>query len=101
MRSARPERPYRGLFASGTAGSAQTLSVSGSAGGGYDDNILLDLPGGGTLDPRLVKSGKVATGDGSMSYAFNGDRVTFGASGGSMVRFYPSNGEDRDDLRTT
>ena len=38
-----PERPYRGLFGSGTVDTEQLSDgVSASVGGGYDDNLVAD-----------------------------------------------------------
>ena len=87
----RAERPYRGLFASGLTETKQSLIVSASAGGGYDDNLLLDasgIGGVGSVDPRIAKSGQLATVDGSIVYAYTGDRGSFGSSASSMLRYY-------------
>ena len=43
--SVRPERPYRGLFASSSSDTEQELALNGSLGSGYDDNILADAQG--------------------------------------------------------
>ena len=90
----RPERPYRGLFGGGEGGSGseQSLSANASFGGGWDDNILLDLPGAsaGSIDPRLARSGTVGSFDGSLVYSVNKDRGSFGASLGSSTRYYPN-----------
>jgi hypothetical protein len=89
----RPERPYRGLFGGGEGGaSPQSLNANASFGGGWDDNILLDLPGAspGSIDPRLARSGTVGSFEGSLVYSMNKDRGSFGASLGSSTRYYPN-----------
>lgn len=88
----RPERPYRGLFGGGLGTVAeQSLIFNGAAGGGYDDNILLDHPGGaGLLDPREAKSGGLGMFNGSLSYSLDKGRWLVGLSAGSSSRYYPS-----------
>lgn len=86
----RPERPYRGLFGGGLGAAEQSLIFNGSVGGGYDDNILLDQPGGTSVDPRAAKSGGLGMFNGSLSYAVEKDRVSGGLSVGSSSRYYPS-----------
>ena len=88
--TARPERPYRGLFGSGQAEVRQSLVVNASIGGGYDDNILLDQPGGGSVDPRIAKSGGLGLFNSSLAYVNNQDRSSFGAMAGASTRYYPS-----------
>lgn len=85
----RPERPYRGLFAGGVGDAQQSLVAHASFAGGYDDNIFLDLPGVGGIDPRNAQKGSLGSGSGSLSYSSNTDRSTFGSSIGSQVRYYP------------
>ena len=38
----RPERPYRGLFASGLGAADHSLVATGSVGSGWDNNLLAD-----------------------------------------------------------
>src|SRR5262245_6335409 len=85
----RPDRPYRGLFASGLGDSEQSLVAQGSVGGGYDSNVLADA-GFGT-DPRLAASGMVGAVSGSLAYSMQRDRLGFGASFGESSRYYPQN----------
>jgi hypothetical protein len=85
----RPDRPYRGLFASGVDNSDQSLVAQGSVGGGYDSNVLADA-GFGT-DPRIQASGMVGAFSGSLAYSMQRDRVGFGASFGESSRYYPQN----------
>jgi hypothetical protein len=92
----RADRPYRGLFASGTDGSEQSLVAQGSIGGGYDSNIIADIAGAGTQgigDPRIARRGAVGAASGSLSYALQRDKVGFGASFGEATRYYPNNAE--------
>ena len=88
----RPERPYRGLFASGDTGLEQHLSFNGSLGGGYDDNILADAlqhtnrvgPNASGPDGFLSNAGL------GLTYSLNLDRFKLDASGHGGVRYYPS-----------
>lgn len=85
----RPERPDRGLFKSGLENSGDRLEVSGSAGAGWDNNILLDLPG--VSDPRAARGekGTIYTGSGTLSYAKVRSKGVFSASVASSTRYYP------------
>jgi hypothetical protein len=86
----RSARPYRGLFASGVENTRQSLIANVSIGGGWDDNILLDLPGVGGQNPSIAEKGSVGSLDGSVSYSAQGRRGILGASLGSSLRYYPS-----------
>ena len=56
--SARPERPYRGLFGSGTSETGQMLSVGASLGSGWDDDLEANARGtGGATTGRRAQSG--------------------------------------------
>ncbi len=68
----------------------KSLIFNGAVGGGYDDNILLDQPGGSAVDPRVAKSGVLGMFNGSLSYAVEKDRVSGGVSVGTSSRYYPS-----------
>jgi hypothetical protein len=88
----RPERPYRGVYAGGTSESAQVLSVSGSAGVGYDTNPQQSAAeaGFGTIGAPTTSDGSFYNQfSGSLSYSAGLDRVTFGASGSASGRLYP------------
>ena len=87
----RPERPYRGLFGGGVGETEQLLTVNASAGGGYDDNILIDQPGSIAVgDPRFAKSGMVGTFSGSASYSLDRSRLSLGLGASTSTRYYPS-----------
>ena len=88
----RPERPYRGLFGGGAAaGAGHSISVNGSIGGGYDDNILLDQQGPGSSgNVARPVAGTLGSASASLSYAANLGRFSFGANAGSSTRYYPS-----------
>jgi hypothetical protein len=87
----RPERPYRGLFASGTGDAGQMLSVNVSLAGRYDDDLLADATGQNTvtLDPRSTQSGVLGQLAAGMAYSLQGERITLGVSGGTNARYYP------------
>jgi opacity protein-like surface antigen len=88
----RANRPYRGLFGGGVGETEQSLSVSGSLGGGYDDNILAEGTGvsNTSTDPRTAKKGTLGSGNGSVSYSLNRDRVGLSVSVASSSRYYPN-----------
>jgi hypothetical protein len=85
----RPERPDRGLYKSTAQDTSDLLALNGSAGVGWDDNILLDLPG--NTDPRNAtgESGTIINGGGGISYSRTRSKASFMASEASSVRLYP------------
>jgi len=85
----RPERPDRGLYKSTAQDTSDLLAVNGSAGAGWDNNILLDLPG--NTDPRNAtgESGYILNGGGGISYTRTRRKASFAASEASSVRLYP------------
>ena len=92
----RPERPYRGLFASGADDAGQSLIASGSVGGGYDSNVFADLGAAGSgivNDPRFARPGVVGSATGALEYALRHDRLDVGASFGDAFRYYPQNSQ--------
>ena len=98
----RPERPDRGLYRSGTQETSDLLAVNGSAGAGWDNNILLDLPG--NTDPRNAtgESGSILNGGGGISYSRTRRKASFAASEASSIRLYPSRmrGSTRATMRS-
>ena len=90
----RAERPYRGLFGGGgVADPQQSLIASGSLGGGFDNNVVADALFGeqqaiGTQDERV--SGGVGQASGSLAYSLNTSSLSFNASSGTTVHYYPS-----------
>src|SRR5262245_45332384 len=93
----RPERPYRGIFGGGGGrpNAEESLTVSGSAGAGYDTNVLADasdagIGGPGISDPRVSGSGSYALLTGAVNYVRSKPRVSFGASVDSSARYYPT-----------
>jgi len=88
----RPERPYRGLFGSGSGDAPESLVANASIGAGYDDNLLLDQPGlAGGVDPRTARSGNLGLLNTSLAYTNNKDRVNVGAQAGASTRYYGRN----------
>ena len=89
-------RPYRGLFQSENSNPnrAQSLTLTGSAYGGYDDNATAQQPGGVT-DPRTQVGSAFGGGDVALSYSKQaGRRFGLNASISTATRYYP----DLDDL---
>jgi hypothetical protein len=92
QQASRPERPYRGLFASGDTTLGQQLALNASLGGGFDDNIVADAlqhtnrggPNAAGPDGFLGNAGL------GLTYSLNLDRLKLDASGHSGVRYYPS-----------
>jgi hypothetical protein len=85
----RPERPDRGMYRGGTQETSDLLAVNGSVGAGWDNNILLDLPG--NTDPRNAtgESGSILSGGGGISYSRSRSKASFTASEASSIRLYP------------
>jgi hypothetical protein len=76
-----------GLFGSvRDADSRQTLDVSISAYGGYDDDMLGDSRGAVAPNDRL--SGIFTGMDGGLSYSRSGRNIDFGASAGGSGRYF-------------
>jgi hypothetical protein len=88
--SARPERPYRGIFGGGVGNTEQLLTVKFAVNGGYDDNVLAGDSGGVSADPRAAKSGGYGQAQSELSYSLNRKRVGFAASLGTTQRRYTS-----------
>ena len=86
----RPERPYRGLFASGVSDTEQLLTASGSVGTSWDRNLIIDEYGRSFLinDGTGRFQGGALTGSGTLSYSLTRSRVSLGASGGTAARYY-------------
>ncbi len=92
MPESRPERPYRGVYASGTEESAQVLTVNGSAGPGYDTSPARaaaesNLPG--IAVPYSTQGSLYNQFSGGLSYSAQLDRFSLGASLSSTARLYP------------
>lgn len=89
----RPERPYRGLFASGMADAGQSLKARVSLSAGYDDDLSADATGSQGLageDPLSTRRGVLGTLGGSLAYQLTTDKFGLGASGATTARYYPS-----------
>jgi hypothetical protein len=86
---ARPERPYRGVFAGGGDDSGQSLTGSASVSGGYDDNLLADATQQSQVF-RQGQQGKLGQVGGSLNYSFTGERGSLEAGAGASLRYYPS-----------
>jgi len=90
----RPERPDRGLYKNRPTGAGDLLAVNGSAGVGWDNNLLLTLPG--LSDPRVpAKSGLIGIFTGGASFTRTRERGNFNASAASSTRYYPGEEIDR------
>ena len=86
----RPERPYRGLFAGGTGDAGQLLTLNASVAAGYDNDLLADATGQNTTLPAAgANQGVLGQAGGSLSYSFQTDRMSFGASASTGGRYYP------------
>ena len=88
----RNERPYRGLFASGTGDAQQLLTATASLGAGWDDNLVADAFGRQTVSRDLSHQfkGGVGTGAAALRYTLSRANVGFGATAGTTTRYYPS-----------
>jgi len=88
----RPERPYRGVYASGTENAQQVLTINGSVATGYDTDVLLGASQDG-LTPGAVPyasgEGRYNQFGGGLTYTSDFDRLSVGASLFSVLRQYP------------
>src|SRR3954466_13401997 len=79
----RPERPYRGVYASGTDEATQVLTVSGSAAGGDDTSAPTAATEAGVIgatNPASPKGSVYSQYSGSLSYSAHLNRLSAGAS---------------------
>ncbi len=88
--SGRPERPYRGLFGGGVGDVGQILTVTGSAGAGFSNDLIAEVRGGTAARPGRSWQGGLGAASGSVNYSLQGNRVTLSAAGATAARFYPS-----------
>jgi hypothetical protein len=89
-------RPYRGLFgAPATAEMRESLDLTGSLYGGYDDNVYAQQ--GQVFAPGVRQSGWYQGAQAGLMYAHRWRRVQFCFQGGVGVNRYPS----QDQLYTT
>ena len=84
----RPERPYRGIFASGVDNLGQSLTANGTVSGGYDDNLLADATNSNT--PTGGRQGTLGQFSGGLNYSLTGERAQLSAGAGGSLRYYPS-----------
>ena len=84
-------RPYRGLFGGPVdPNSTQSLVLSASVFGAYDDNVAAEITGTDKLDPRLQQSGRYYGANVGLNYSLSKtlDRVTFGIASGAIANTY-------------
>ena len=90
--SARPERPYRGLFqgsAPASSARSESLTVNASFGGGYDSNILASEALGLDFDSPDPEGGTFGLASAGVAYSITRERVSFSAAGNGSVYHYP------------
>jgi hypothetical protein len=88
----RPERPYRGVYASGTDNAQQVLTINGSVATGYDTDVLLGASQDGLTPvavPYASGEGRYNQFGGGLTYTSDLDRLSVGASLSSVLRQYP------------
>ena len=84
----RPERPYRGIFASGMDDSGQSLTANASLSGGYDDNVLAQATNSNSNQEG--QAGTFGQFSGGLNYSLNASRGSLNATAGTSQRYYPS-----------
>ncbi len=94
----RPERPYRGIFASGVDALGQSLTANGTVSGGYDDNLLADATNRNNTTQGNQQGGTLGQFSGGVNYDLTGGRAQLSAGAGASVRYYPS--FENDYLKT-
>lgn len=91
-------RPYRGLFGSpGDPDAPQSLTLSASLFGAYDDNVTAGLNNQQSLDPRLQRSGEYYAATAGLNYTLSltGRRASFGLGSGVSASAYRFDGDTR------
>jgi hypothetical protein len=88
------QRPFQGLFASGAGDAAQSLTVNGSVGGGWDSRAVIDVRPDEVTTPNFITPPRGAgynSFGGSLMYSHQtSERMGFGASVATSGRYYPS-----------
>lgn len=85
-----PQRPTQGLFGSAPRGN-QTLDVSASVVGAYEDNVVPGSESGaGGLDDITQESAAYNGVNTTVTYAKQSRRVAVSLAGGSSIRYYPA-----------
>jgi hypothetical protein len=87
----RPERPYRGLFASGAGDFVKSLTAEGTAGAGWDSEIVTDVTpvdetAGSQFSP--LRGAGYSLFSAGLAYSSLTDRRQFGASAATSARYY-------------
>ena len=95
---AQVRRPFRGIFgAPADPSSKQSLDLSASVFGAYDDDVFADQVGTlATSDPGVRQSGVYGGLTAGLAYMRRGDRASLGLTGDFGLNKY----EDRDPLST-
>jgi hypothetical protein len=86
QQGARPDRPYRGLFAAGTGTAAQSLVMNASVGGAFDNGVLPYGTQISSNEYRSVGYGYLTAGT---SYALNRRRATVSGSAATAGQYIP------------
>jgi hypothetical protein len=82
-------RPYRGLFGGPTDPTApKSLVFTASIYAAYDDNIFANDNTSSVGNTALQRRGYYSGAQAGLDYSMEGTRGSFGASGGSQVRYY-------------
>lgn len=90
-------RPYRGLFGGFVdPNSPQSLVLSGSLFGAYDDNVTAGVIGNQRIDPRLQRSGAYYGATAGLNYSLSKslERVAFGLGSGVSASTYQVDGDN-------
>ena len=88
-------RPFRGVFGGGMGDTEQSLTVTGSFGGGYDSDIYAAFRGettavDGSIRPRI--GGRTGFGSGSLNYSLDRGRVSLSGAAATTAYVYGSDG---------
>jgi hypothetical protein len=88
--AARPERPYRGVFAGGVGDAGQVLTINGSAGVSADDNVLAGLRSDSVVErspTRPSAAGIFESGTAGAGYRLARDRFGLDAAMATTARY--------------
>lgn len=84
----RAERPYRGLFGSGSGGEGSSLVATGSLSAGVNDTLGTPAADPGS-DVTAAPNGGFGNVSGGLSYSLGARTFGFSASGGVTGRYFP------------
>ena len=86
-------RPFRGIFGGGLGNTEQTLTFTGTLGGGYESDYLAALVGDDSALGRPARGGAVGVGSATVAYSLGRERASISAAATSSAFYYERAGD--------